>query len=273
MIVINPDDLGPGTLRQVLEDAQDYDTITFDPAVFPPDAPVTIFVSSELPHIWANNLTIDASNAGVILDGSLLTGWVAGLQIVSVEGVTVMGLQIAHFPGPGLAISGDSKNNTVGGDRSVGDGLFGQGNIFVNNDTGIDIASSNTAFNTVTGNLIGTDGSPNEDLKNFKGGLRIWEGTHDNTIGPDNIIAYNGGPGIDMQSPDTTQNTITQNSFYNNSGLAIKINLGIRHNFRLPVPMISEFDLQMEGYLAPPAPIVLLKSSPTMRMRGLSMRA
>ena len=73
LLVTNADDSGPGTLRQALQDAQNGDTITFDPAIFPPDAPVTIFIASELPHIRQGNLTIDASNAGVILDGSNIT--------------------------------------------------------------------------------------------------------------------------------------------------------------------------------------------------------
>lgn len=238
------DDSGSGTLRQALESAQPGDTLTFNPTIFPPNAPATIFVRSELPHINVNHLTLDASNAGVILDGIQVTGgWTHGLQIVSARDVTLMGLQFTHFSN-GIAISGESKNNIIGGDRGVGDGPFGQGNIFINNGTGIDIATSRTTLNTLTGNLFGTDGSQNEDLKNFGPGIRIWEGAHDNTIGPDNIIAYNMGPGIDIQSPDTVQNTITQNSIHNNGGIAIKINLAIRHNLRLPAPMISEFDLQ-----------------------------
>lgn len=61
---------GPQTLRQALLDAQSGDTITFDPAVFQPSAPVTISLTSGLPDISQGNLTIDASDAGVILDGS-----------------------------------------------------------------------------------------------------------------------------------------------------------------------------------------------------------
>src|SRR3990170_4173880 len=66
LLVTNPADSGPGTLRQALLDAQPSDTITFDPAVFPPDAPVTIALSAGLPELDQGNLTIDASNAGVI---------------------------------------------------------------------------------------------------------------------------------------------------------------------------------------------------------------
>jgi len=47
------------------------DVIGFDTGVFPPSNPQTITITSgELPAIKQGNLTIDASNAGVILDGS-----------------------------------------------------------------------------------------------------------------------------------------------------------------------------------------------------------
>ena len=98
IVVTSPADSGPGTLRQAMEEAQSGDTITFDPVVFPPDAPVTIFIASELPHIRQGNLTIDASNAGVILDGRDAAGdWLAGLQIVESDANIIQGLQISNF--------------------------------------------------------------------------------------------------------------------------------------------------------------------------------
>src|SRR3972149_2300121 len=72
LIVTSPADSGPGTLRQSMQDAQSGDTITFDPSIFPPDAPTTIAISSELPWLLQGNLTVDASKVGVILDGSQL---------------------------------------------------------------------------------------------------------------------------------------------------------------------------------------------------------
>ena len=63
-------DSGSGTLRQALLDAQSGDTITFDPVVFPPEASATIYLTSSLPPITQGGLTIDASNAGMVLDGS-----------------------------------------------------------------------------------------------------------------------------------------------------------------------------------------------------------
>jgi len=76
-------DSGPGTLREALTNAVSGDTITFDQATFPPGAPVTIGLSSRLPEITQGNLTIDAADAGVMLDGSGLTSWGHGLHVTS----------------------------------------------------------------------------------------------------------------------------------------------------------------------------------------------
>jgi hypothetical protein len=201
-----------------LQDARSGYTIGFDPAVFPPDAPATIYVSNEeLPHIQAGHLTLDASNAGVILDGSQVPGeWVAGLQIVSSEANTIMGFHISRFTGPGIAISGDSKHNMIGGDRSVGAGPYGQGNLLSNNVLGIDLATSDTTLNTVTGNLIGTDNEGADSLGNERYGVSLTEGAHDNTIGPDNIIANNGRFGFFSDPSIAAHNDIIQNNIYDN---------------------------------------------------------
>ncbi|HEY45078.1 MAG TPA: right-handed parallel beta-helix repeat-containing protein [Anaerolineae bacterium] len=242
IIVTSTSDSGPGTLRQALQDAQPYDTIIFHPAVFPPDAPATINVSSELPHIRVSNLTLDASEAGVILDGSNVPGgWVAGLQIVSSEANTVRGLQVSNFSGPGIAISGEARFNVIGGDRGIGSGPFGQGNQFSHNAVGIDLSVEGTSLNIIVGNLIGTDAAGVDSLGNNKAGIWIYEGAHGNTIGPDNVIAHNFGYGILMHDPGTLQNTITQNSIHDNDSLGIALWSG--SNAELALPGIFDFDL------------------------------
>ena len=84
-IVVNSTaDSGTGTLRQALQTARAGDVITFDPQVFTPRAPATIYVRSELPHIRQGNVKVDASNSGVIIDGTYVgSGHVSGLQITS----------------------------------------------------------------------------------------------------------------------------------------------------------------------------------------------
>ncbi|HLA05800.1 MAG TPA: hypothetical protein VJ022_00025, partial [Anaerolineales bacterium] len=136
LLVTSPADSGPGTLRQALQDAQSGDTITFDPSVFPPDAPTTIALSSGLPELNQGNLTIDASDAGVILDGSNITtpDPQHGLAIWS-DGNIVLGLQITGFSNAGIALYGEY--NVIGGDRKIGDAPLGQGNLISGNYFGV----------------------------------------------------------------------------------------------------------------------------------------
>ncbi|MBP7691077.1 MAG: hypothetical protein KA764_04140, partial [Anaerolineales bacterium] len=72
-------DSGPGTLRQALLDAGPGDLITFSPAAFPPGTPAVIPLLSPLPAITQNALTLDASNAGVILEGGAAPAGTTGL--------------------------------------------------------------------------------------------------------------------------------------------------------------------------------------------------
>ena len=91
----NPD--GEGSLRYALILAKRNDIIIFDPAVFPPENPTTLFLTSQLPRIEQGYITLDASNAGVILDGSqIVDDSVFGL-ILSSDHNKIMGLQIINF--------------------------------------------------------------------------------------------------------------------------------------------------------------------------------
>lgn len=242
IVVTSTADSGPGTLRQALLDAQAGDTITFDPAVFPPDAPATIYVTSELPYISQGNLMVDASNAGVILNGRELPGdvWTPGLEINS-NGNTIQGLQIVNFfPGAGISLSGGAQYNTVGGDHSIGAGPIGQGNLVGNGDIGIRICDAGTSFNTITSNLIGTDVTGQEPWGNAIG-INVEYGPTNNTIGPDNVIAYNKGHGIAILGSSSSGNTVFQSSIHDNEGEGIYLEEG--GNAELTAPLIVDFDL------------------------------
>jgi len=244
IIVTSTDDSGFGTLRQVLQDAQSGDTITFDPAIFPPITPATIYVNSELPSINQGSLTIDASNAGVILDGSnIVGGFVPCLQIMSDWNI-VQGVQIVNFKsGAGIVICEGAKNNRVGGNRNIGSGPIGQGNLVSNGDAGIGLWGDGTSFNTITGNLIGTDATGASDWGNKVHGIHIGESASNNIIGPDNIIAYNKEFGISIQHSNSFRNTITQNSIHDNEWGGIHLEEG--GNAELSAPLILDFDLAL----------------------------
>lgn len=241
IIVYNAADNGSGTLRQAIQDAQRGDIITFDPTVFPPENPTTIFLNENLPVLEYAHLTLDASNAGVILDGSNIEGSATGL-IISDIGIKIQGMQIVNFSEVGIVLQPGASWSTIGGDRNIGDGPLGQGNLISGNGLR-NIGSIGASFNTIAGNFIGTDISGQNPHGNTPDGIWI-DGGVGNVIGPNNIIAYNGKTGITIRNPETIKNTITKNSIHDNGVEGVTgILLSIGGNSELRPPVILDFDL------------------------------
>jgi len=241
IVVTSTADSGTGSFRWALATALSGDMIIFDPGDFPPENPATIYPRSELPPINCGNVIIDASNAGVVIDGSKVPGdWSNGLQVYS-DHNTVMGLQIVNFAGSGIAVCSGS-HNTIGGDRGIGSGPLGQGNLVSKNDIGIDICDYGTSYNIVRGNLIGTDVSGTAAWGNRERGVWLEEPVHDNTIGPDNTIAYNGIGGIAVSGGGPVANTITRNSIHSNGVFGILLNED--GNGSLPAASVASADSQ-----------------------------
>jgi len=207
--------------------------------------------------------TLPASAVGVALELQYMhsEAFANGLNINS-DGNVVCGLQIVNFPDCGISLTG-ADNNTIGGDRSVGAGPLGEGNLLSGNG-GRGIGLWDAAFNTIRGNYIGTDLSGTVDWGNRFGGIFMDEGaSHNqvtanvimyngeyginlmnaslNTIGPDNIVSHNVGNGIEVFNPDSVHNTITQNSVHDNSKEGIDLMDG--GNEELAAPLITDFDL------------------------------
>jgi len=258
-------DSGSVTLRQALLDAQPGDTITFDSNVFPPENPTVIKLMSGLPSIYQGYLTLDVSNAGVILDGSQAgEGWIPGIIIESEHNI-IQGLQVIHFSGPGILLNSSARFNLVGGDRSIGSGPLGQGNLFSDTSDGVGILGSD---NTVTGNLIGTDITGLGKLGNKAPGVFLDGNASRNVIGPNNIIAYNGtvgGGGVEIRSVNALANVITANSIHDNSfsGIYYNISNGAQAVLTLP-PVILDFDLAAglaKGIVCPYCSVELFSTS------------
>jgi hypothetical protein len=186
LVVVSAADNGQGTLRWALESARNGDTITFDPARFPLSGSVTISLQQELPVLWQGRMTIDASDAGVIIDGAEIPGgWSTGITISSDRNV-IMGLQIVNFAGSGIALC-TTSHNTVGGDRTLGGGPIGRGNLISANSIGIDLCDQGTG-NVITGNLIGTHADGVTPWSNRCQGIWIENGMANTTVGPNNVI-------------------------------------------------------------------------------------
>ncbi len=191
---------GPGTLRNCLENQVSGDLIIFSPGVFPPTAPATIFIGPEsLPNITQHHITIDASNAGVILDGSAVPGtWDPGINIYFSNNNVVRGLQVRNFP-VGISISGN--HNVIGGSRLVGSGPTGQGNVVSGNNGQAGISIQDGAEgNMVLGNIVGLDSTGTQAYPNQGIGISVNK-VANNTIGSlnpgeDNIVSANQDAGI-----------------------------------------------------------------------------
>jgi hypothetical protein len=215
-VVDSTADSGPGTLRRCLENAGVGDIITFDAGVFPPTSPATISLSSELPRIITASLTIDGSEAGVILDGDALSDG-HGLVVLGTDGVRIQGLQIVHFPQIGIVVADGATNTVIGGDRFTGRGPLGQGNLVSGNGTvGVWIQDAGTLSNTVLGNYIGTDVSGTAAHGNAYVGVLVREGASSNVIGGDtpgarNVISGNGYDGIWIEHLGTAGNYVLGN--------------------------------------------------------------
>jgi len=198
--VSNANDSGLASFRYALTVAQEYDTIIFNPNIFPPDNPMRIFINSELPRITKGHITLDASNAGVILDGSNIEDDKIFGLIISSDYNKVMGLQIVNFRNIQAVYVEGGAHNQIGGDRNQGLGPVGQGNLISNNGVGIQLLSIGGG-NVITGNLIGTELDGFTPMGNAAIGIVIEENETispiPNTIGPDNIIANNGTGGMD----------------------------------------------------------------------------
>ena len=216
-IVTNTVSSGIGTLNNCLTNPQPNTFITFDPLVFPPLSPVTITLLSQLPLVTESNLTIDASNAGVIINGEMLSeSYIDGLHVEGASNVTIKGLQIINFPDNGIELGGSASQITLGGSRLIGNGPLGEGNLLSGNDfCGIQISGASNN-NAVKGNLIGTDPTGSSKQGNGEIGVCIWGGASFNEIGGSqpgegNIISGNDGNGIQLSDSNTESNVIKGN--------------------------------------------------------------
>jgi hypothetical protein len=255
--VTSPDDSGAGTLREALASAGPDTTIRFSQNVFPKNAPQRIQLNSELPMLTAENITIDASDVGVILMAGDLQDGMSGLKIRS-DNNTILGLEIIGFPDFGIIIEDAGTNNRIGG-VNPGEGntigwmnrngiaIYGDHNFVINNHIGIDRTGkehlSNNEFGVyiadgAAGNVIGGEFGVAGNIisGNFQGGILINNGAK-GTLIQGNIIGLdaqmknhigNTGLGIAVQNSQDTliggEDESLGNVICGNSGNGIEIN-------------------------------------------------
>ena len=223
IVVTSTADSGPGTLRQALIDVVNGDIVTFDSGVFAPATPAVISLASELPAMTQDGVTVDASNAGVIPDGSAMPPGYQRCLVIESDGNTIRGLQIINCAYDGILIA-NASHNVIGGDRAVGTGPMGQGNLISGNGGhGIQIHADSRS-NQVMGNYVGTDLSGSGDFGNAYSGIALQDepGPQLNVIGGTtsstrNVISGNGYHGVRL-SDGAHHNTVAGNFIGTDAG-------------------------------------------------------
>lgn len=251
-------DSGPGTLRQALLDANSAPGSNVIAFAFAGGNPYVIHLRSPLPLItdpliidgWSQIefrgqpvIELDGTNAITAAGEAPLR---IGLHLTSgnseVRGLTLNGFDIGIVlsEGGGNLIQGNfigtdstgataisnhidgirihSAGNLVGGDTAAARNVLSG-----NGGFGVVIDGGNAVSNVVAGNLIGVADESLAPLGNALGGVALRNGAANNLIGTGNIIAFNGGNGVLLESTAGTGNAIRGNSIYSNGALGIDL--------------------------------------------------
>ncbi len=221
-IVVNTNNAGTGSLRQVLLDVDLLPNTGRDLVRFaiPGPGPHTIAPLTALPRPLeaviidgftqagsSSNSVVNGNNAVWIirLDGTNIAFFEDGLRFTNDNNV-VRGLEVRRFRGTGIAFEGGHSNvvegcfiysNNVHGVRiNGGDGNRVGGTtpaarnvLSANLNYGVELRGSTSAGNLVQGNFIGTDVTGTAALGNNVGGVNV-DSASDNLIGN-----ATGGPG------------------------------------------------------------------------------
>ena len=164
-----------------------------------------------------------ASGAGNVIAGNLNYGLILGgaatgnvIQANAI-GTDVSGTQALPNGTGGVGLFGVG-NNTVGG------AALGTGNVIAGNaGYGVLLSGTDATANVVQDNAIGTNASASQALPNGTGGVGLFAGAHDNTIGglgggTRNIISGNGLYGVLMANAGTSGNVVEGNLIGTDAG-------------------------------------------------------
>ncbi len=129
-------------------------------------------------------------------------------------GTDVTGIKTLANTVDGVLLSGGAYHN-----------VLEQNLISGNAGMGLRLVQPATAANIIRSNQIGTDSTGTRGVPNLSYGVMLFKGPCRNSIGPENVIAFNGLGGILVDGADslgsTVGNTITANSLFANGGRGI----------------------------------------------------
>src|SRR5262245_17249421 len=219
--VTNGNDSGPGSLRQALADANDGDTIDFDPAL---NGQTILLTTAEL--VIGRNITISGPGANLLAVSrdqnapQFRIFHVAPNRTVIVEGITISngtaisggGIYNSHstLTVNSCAISGNSATDS----KYAGGGIFNDG--FSSSGSGP--ATLNVMNSTITGSCANAGCSGG--IMNRGLGYVATLTASNSTITGNTARDQAGGGGIDNQSDGQAFATVANSTVSDNSGYA-----------------------------------------------------
>ena len=165
----------------------------------------------------AERNVISGNNSdGITIWGSGSTGNVIQGNYI---GVDVTGDAALGNLADGIVMGGGANNNTIGGDRTAGEGNVISGQIGANSD-GIEIDNLGADNNKIYGNYIGTNHDGTAAIGNSRHGVVIYDGVQGTEVGgagtgQGNIISGNTGSGIviDGNGKITTTGNVIEGNY------------------------------------------------------------
>lgn len=237
----------------------------------PPDTTVDGLIGTALASVGI------APRPGIEIDGTTL----AQLGIVGLwlgDNVTLRGLVVNHFQygiwveGTNVTVEGCYVGTDATGTSAKPNGIDGilviratgvviQDNLLSGNTwNGIRLSDDINAGNTVRNNRIGVTVDGTAALPNGGDGIRLHAEAHDNTIGPDNLIAFNNSDGVEVDGAGTRGNTISSNQVRSNTGKGIRLANGGNDGLAAPA-IISASATQVSGTACPNCVIELFSDA------------
>jgi hypothetical protein len=229
------------SLRAAIEEANANavtDTISFG------SLSGTITLGAGLPTLAAAQGTTIDGNGNVTVDGGgvvcftvtsasntirdlLITNCTRAVLITgeAADGNAVRGNTIySNTPGGGagaVEIAAGADSNVVGGTTAADRNIIRD-----NTGNGVYVTAATSTGNVISGNCIGTTSSCSVAAPNSIDGVAIAGGALSTTVGGTgsgaaNTIAFNGGDGVDLTAAGVTDNIVTRNATFLNSGQGI----------------------------------------------------
>jgi titin len=164
-------------------------------------------------NVISDNGSMGVEVLGIASSGNLVQGNFIGTDLTG-------GLDLGNAQ-HGVFVNG-APDNTIGGTTT------GARNVVSGNGTGVFIQNGGATGNDVVGNFIGTNAIGTGDVGNTFDGVRLGGDASNNVVGGPNfadanIIAYNGGDGVDLDATAGTGNRIQRSTIFSNDGLGIDL--------------------------------------------------